>query len=68
MYQSLSINLSDRQGLSIELYCELLLREQGNAVFTIHLNTKSCLASYTLLTRQSASILNVDIVKLIKEH
>ena len=58
---ALAINITDGCGLSNEARHELLLKEQGNAALAILFAVNSHLPSYTLLTRQSISILKVGM-------
>ena len=61
---ALTINTIDGRGLSNKAHRELLpknlKRDQGNTVFAVpSLHSKSRLASCTLLTRRSTSVLKV---------
>ena len=67
----MAINIANGWSLSNELYHKLISKNSKvNAIFPILLHTKSCPTEYTLLTRQSTSVLKwayCVIMKLIKE-
>ena len=59
---ALAINITDGHGHSNEVRRKLLLKkEQSNAVLAFLFAVNNHLTSFTLLTRQSASVLKVGV-------